>query len=149
MNGILTTAGPEHLSRLLPMVEALHEETEVRSTDSKRRAALEPLLRGTPLGAVWLIGPKMSPVGYIAVGLGWSIEMGGPDAFVDEFYIREAVRGRGMGSQALDALGIELARRGVVAVHVEAEAESARSAGFYARRGYARRDRWFLMTRRL
>jgi ribosomal protein S18 acetylase RimI-like enzyme len=146
---VLTPAGAEHLSRLLPMVAACHQDTGIGSTDARRRAALEPLLRGTPLGSVWLIGPKMAPVGYVAVGLGWSIEMGGPDAFVDEFFIREAVRGRGMGAQALDALAAELSARGVVALHLEVAAANTRAQSFYARRGFARRDSFSLMTRRL
>lgn len=146
---ILTPAGAEHLSRLLPMVAANHEQAGIASTDARRRAALEPLLRGTPLGTVWLIGPKMSPVGYVAVGMGWSIEMGGPDAFLDEMFVREAVRGRGMGSQALDALAAELSRRGVMALHVGADGADARAQGFYARRGFSRRNALHLMTRRL
>ncbi len=146
---MLTPAGAEHLSRLLPMVAACHEDIGLASTDARRRAALEPLLRGTPLGSVWLIGPKMAPVGYVAVGLGWSISMGGPDAVLDELYIREAVRGRGMGAQALDALASELSRRGVVALHLKIAAADPRANGFFVRRGFARRDGFLLMSRRL
>lgn len=146
---VLTAAGPEHLGRLLPMVAAYHEFEGIASTDARRRAALEPLLRGTPLGAVWLIGPKMSPVGYVAVGLGWSIEFAGPDAFVDELFIREAVRGRGMGGQALDALAVELQRRGVVALHLEVARGNDRAQALYLRRGFERRDGNFMMSRRL
>jgi len=146
---ILAPAGAEHLSRLLPMVALLHEEMGVASTDTRRRAALEPLLRGTPLGSVWLCGPKMSPVGYAAVGFGWSISLGGPDATLDEFYIREAVRGRGMGAQALDALASELSRRGVVALHLRACTAGPRLQGFFTRRGFSRRDGVVEMSRRL
>ncbi len=56
---------------------------------------------------------------------------------IDEFFIREAVRGRGMGAQAIDALAAELAGRGVVAMHVEAVASNPRAQSFYARRGFA------------
>lgn len=146
---ILTQAGSEHLSRLMPMVAAFHAHEGIELTENKRRATLEVLLRGTPLGAVWMIGPRMSPVGYVAVSLGWSISLGGPDAFVDEMFIRESVRGRGMGAQALDALAVELAGRGVVALHLEVSAANARTQAFCARRGFLRRDDHFLMTRRL
>lgn len=146
---VLTAAGPEHLSRLLPMVAACHEGAGIESTDSRRRAALEPLLRGTPLGAVWLIGPRMAPVGYVAVGMGWSIEYGGPDAFIDEIYVREAIRGRGMGAQALDALAVELVRRGVVALHMEVDRDNPGAQSFGARRGFVRREAQFVMTRKL
>jgi GNAT superfamily N-acetyltransferase len=130
------------------MVAACHEFCGIASTDARRRAALEPVLRGTPLGQIWLVGPKMSPVGYVSVGLGWSIELGGPVALLDEFFIREAVRGRGMGAQAIDALAAELAGRGVVALSAEA-VDGSRAQGFFARRGFLRRDGHLLMTRRL
>jgi ribosomal protein S18 acetylase RimI-like enzyme len=146
---VLTAAGSEHLSRLMPMVAAYHAYEGIASTENKRRASLEALLRGTPLGAVWLIGPKMAPVGYVAVGFGWSIELGGPDATVDELFIREGVRGRGMGGQAIDALAVELGKRGVTAVHLEVRTSDPRGQNFYARRGFARRDGYSLMTRRL
>jgi ribosomal protein S18 acetylase RimI-like enzyme len=146
---VLTAAGAEHLSRLLPMVAAYHAFEGIASTENRRRASLEALLRGTPLGAVWLIGPKMAPVGYVAVGFGWSIELGGPDATVDELFIREGVRGRGMGGQAIDALAVELAKRGVTALHLEVGTANARGQSFYARRGFAKRDGYSLMTRRL
>ena len=146
---ILTPAGAQHLSLLLPMVAAYHDLDGIASTDSRRRAGLEPLLRGTPLGQVWLIGPKMAPVGYVAVGMGWSIAFAGPDATVDELFIREAVRGRGMGAQALDALAMDLAGRGITALHLEVGQDNTKARAFYARRGFARRDGFSLMTRRL
>jgi ribosomal protein S18 acetylase RimI-like enzyme len=146
---VLTAAGPEHLSRLLPMVEACHAALGLPTSDSRRRAALEPLLRGTPLGAVWLIGPRMAPVGYVAVGMGWSIAMAGPDAFIDEYFIRESVRGRGMGTQALAALAVELGKKGVVAMHLEVATGDNRAQAYCARQGFTRREGYSLMTRRL
>jgi ribosomal protein S18 acetylase RimI-like enzyme len=68
---------------------------------------------------------------------------------VDELFIREGVRGRGMGGQAIDALAVELAKRGVTAVHLEVGTGNVRGQSFYARRGFARREGYSLMTRRL
>ena len=104
MTRILHLATSADLDRLEPMVAAYHGEEGIESSADQRRAALEPLLDGSPHGAVWMIGPKMSPVGYVAVSFGWSIELGGLDGVLDEFWIREKVRGRGMGSEALAAL---------------------------------------------
>ncbi len=58
-------------------------------------------------------------MGYIAVSFGWSIELGGMDGFLDEFYIREGVRGRGMGSEVLAALLPQLAQAGLVGLSLE------------------------------
>jgi GNAT superfamily N-acetyltransferase len=40
-------------------------------------------------------------IGYIVLTLGDSLEYHGRDAFVDEIYIRESHRGKGIGAQAI------------------------------------------------
>ncbi|HPE25466.1 GNAT family N-acetyltransferase [Albidovulum sp.] len=149
MTAALTLAGPEDLDRLLPLVAAYHAFEGIVTDDAFRRAALAPLLAGTDLGAVWLIGPRDAPLGYIATGLGWSIELGGPDAFVDELFVVPEARGRGLGRDALVHLGQVLKARGVVALHLEVARENRDAQRFYAREGFEARDRYFLMTRTL
>ena len=144
MSQLLHLAATEDLERLLPMVQAYHQHEDIDVTDEHRRSALEPLLEGSPLGAVWFIGPKMSPVGYVAVSFGWSIELGGMDGFVDEIWVREKVRGRGMGSEALALLMKSLREAGVKALHLEV-ADGNPAERIYARAGFRRRD-YALMT---
>ncbi|AZQ67713.1 GNAT family N-acetyltransferase [Silicimonas algicola] len=144
MSQILHLAGPDDLERLLVMVEAYHAEEGIDVDAAHRTAALLPLLEGSPHGAVWLIGPRMSPVGYVAASFGWSIELGGMDGFVDELWIREKVRGRGMGAEALTALQRALADAGVKALHLEM-AEGNRAERLYRRAGFRRRP-FALMT---
>lgn len=145
MSQLLHLAGQGDLDRLLPMVASYHAHAGVETDEDHRRAAIEPLLNGSLLGAIWFIGPKMAPVGYVAVSFGWSIEMGGMDAFIDEFWVREKVRGRGMGSDALAALIPALEEAGVKALHLEVETGNA-AERIYKRAGFKRRS-LSLMTR--
>jgi ribosomal protein S18 acetylase RimI-like enzyme len=144
MSQILHLAAPEDLDRLLPMVRAYHQHEGIAVDDDHRSAALLPLLEGSPHGAVWFIGPKMSPVGYVAVCFGWSIELGGMDGFVDEFWVRDKVRGRGMGTEALNALLSALKAAGIRALHLEI-AEGNPAERIYRRAGFRRRE-FALMT---
>lgn len=139
MSQILHLAGEADLDRLLPMVRAYHAAEGIDVSDEHRRDALLPLLEGSPHGAVWFIGPKMSPVGYVAVCFGWSIELGGMDGFIDELWIREKVRGRGMGSEALFLLLATLKESGLKAMHLEM-AEGNPAERLYRRAGFRRRD---------
>ncbi|MFD0979732.1 GNAT family N-acetyltransferase [Tropicimonas aquimaris] len=141
----LHMARAEDLPRLLGMVASFHDETGIEQDDTTRTAALAPLLEGSPHGVVYIIGPRNAPVGYIAISFGWSIEMGGIDGFVDEFWIRPAVRDKGMGGEALSALVPALREAGVKALHLEADRESPVDA-LYRRLGFERRDRYCLMT---
>ena len=145
MSQILHLATPADLDRLERMVAAYHAFEGIESDEGHRRAALEPLLEGSPHGAVWLIGPKMAPVGYVAASFGWSIELGGMDGFVDELWIREKVRGRGMGSEALLALMKALAEAGVKALSLEVSAQNANAIRIYERAGFRQRS-FNLMT---
>ena len=97
-----------------------------------------------PMLAIWMIGPKMAPVGYVCVSFGWSIELGGMDAMIDELWIREKVRGRGMGTEALEALKAALGEAGVKALHLEGLGDGA--TRLYERAGFRRRPH-ALLTR--
>ena len=141
----LHMAKQEDLSRLLAMVESFHAESGIVQDDDTRLAALAPLLDGSPHGVVYIIGPRNAPVGYISISFGWSIELGGIDGFVDEFWIRPAVRDRGMGGEALAALVPALRDAGVKALHLEVERDSPVDA-LYKRLGFRKRDRYCLMT---
>lgn len=149
MSTALHLAGPGDLDRLVPLVMAYHAFEGLSQAEEDTRAALIPLLDGVPQGAVWLIGPRAAPLGYVAIGTGWSIELGGMDAFVDEFFIRENVRGRGIGSEALSALARALRAEGVKALHLEVARDNDVARQLYRRLGFEPRARYHLMTCRL
>ncbi|MGB1236062.1 MAG: GNAT family N-acetyltransferase [Planktomarina sp.] len=145
----LTIATIEYMTALVPLVTAFHLEEGITLSPSERITALKPLLRGSPLGEVHLIGPANAPIGYIAISHGYSIEFGGPDAFIDEFYIRPAIRGRGMGSEVMEAIASHLQTIGTRALHLEVAATNDRAAQLYSRKGFVRRQAYNLMTRQL
>lgn len=145
MTQILHLAAESDIEKLAPMIAAYHALEGIETDEDHRRAAVAPLLEGSPHGAIWLIGPKMSPVGYVAVTFGWSIEMGGLDGFIDEFWIREKVRGRGMGSEAVATLIKSLKGAGLRALHLEVSPGNTRAQSLYGRLGFERRP-FNLMT---
>ncbi|MGB7316740.1 MAG: GNAT family N-acetyltransferase [Planktotalea sp.] len=129
------------------MVRAFHEEEALQGSDEHRRAALEPLLEGSPHGAVYLVGPSRGPIGYIVVTFGWSVEFGGLDGFIDEIYIRPGVRGRGVGSEVITALVAMLKSVGMKALHLEVEPANDSALRLYKRCHFKARDGYLLMSR--
>lgn len=149
MTTALHLARPEHIEALLPLVAAFHAEASIAQNEELRRAALEPLLEGSPLGVVYLIGPQRAPIGYIVITFGWSVEFGGMDAFVDELFIRPAVRGRGIATEILSTLPRALGQAGVRAIHLEVDQDNTAAHKLYTRTGFRARPRYMLMTREL
>ncbi len=148
MSAALHLAKPADLPRLQSLVAVFHAQEGITQSDEDRAAALTPLLEGTPHGAAYLIGPKNGPVGYLVVSFGYSVEMGGVIGFIDEFYIRENVRGRGMGGEVLRTLMPALSDYGVKALHLEVKRDNEGASRLYTRLGFVARDDYHLMTRR-
>lgn len=148
MSAVLTLGTPDHLEKLLAMVTAFHEEAGITLSDEARRAGVAPLLEGIPHGVAYLIGPSRSPIGYIIITFGWSLEFGGMDAFIDELYVRPGVRGRGIASETLQTLPRALGDAGLTAMHLEIDTSNDTARRLYTRAGFAKRENYQLMTRK-
>ena len=121
----------------MDLMTRYHDEAALPYDDTHRAAVAGPLLDGSPLGAVWLIGPKSSPLGYVMVTFGWSMPHGGMVGWLEECYIRPSVRGRGIGTEVLHAVAVNLGRAGMQAMHaILPAADPDAAARFCARAGF-------------
>lgn len=143
----LTVADHAREAELLPLVRAYHAFEGVRMSDAQRAEAVAPLLEpGSPAGCVWLIETDGRVVGYLALCVGYSIEFRGRDAFVDELYLVERARGRGLGSRVLERVCAEARAMGIVALHLEVARDNTRARGLYEKWGFRARERFTLMS---
>ena len=110
----------------------------------KARVALTALLREAQLGRAWLILDGASPVGYIVLCFGYSLEWLGRDAFVDEFYLREEYRGRGWGRKTMAFVEDAARAAGIRALHLEVVRENAKALELYRRLGFREHPSTFL-----
>ena len=149
MQPTLSIASEADLGELLPMVARYHEAERITSSPGDRTRALLTLLRDPKAGLVWLIRIGGIPVGYIAVCFCYSIEFGGYDSFIDEFFITEKHRGQGIGTKTLDHIVPELRRQGIRAVSLEVANANEPAKQLYRRCGFEPRDRYGVMTRLL
>ena len=109
-------------------------------------AALMGLLRDDSLGCVWLIQDGDAAVGYVALTLGYSLELLGRDAYIDEFYLRETHRGRGWGGRAIAFVEDAARSLGVNSVHLEVTRRNRTAHGIYRKLGFEDRPH-HLMTK--
>jgi len=136
-------------AQLLPWVRAYHEFESIELDDETREIVLRPLLGESPLGRVWLVFIAGEVVGYVAICFGYSIEFAGRDAFVDEMFIAEAHRGKGIGREVLSRVRAEASALGVRALHLEVARTNTRAQKVYAAAGFRARERFVLMSRRI
>jgi len=144
----LEAAVVDDLESLVGLVREYYQYDGHRFVESKACDALAGLLRDGELGRVWVFRDGSQAVGYLALAFGYSIEYGGRDAFVDEFFLREAYRGQGLGTRALETAAVEARKAGVRAIHLEAVRGNERALALYRRNGFVEHER-YLLTRLL
>ena len=145
----LQLARPDDLDDLLSLVAQYHAFEGIESSAESRARAVTALVADPALGRIWLIRAAGRLVGYIAVCFGYSIEFGGRDAFIDEFFIAEDARGQGIGATVLATVGDMARDEGIAALHLEVARANRRARALYARAGFAGREKFHLMTLRL
>ena len=145
MSTAINLAGPADDDRLLSLIGQYHEEIGLTYDDAHRAAVTAPLLEGSPLGTVWLIGPARAPLGYVMVSFGWSVSLGGMIGWIEEVFIRPSVRSRGIGTEVLHTITVSLGQAGVRAWQVRVD-DNTRLAGFFARVGFGNTANTRVMT---
>lgn len=149
MSPELTDASPEDLKRMLPLVRAYHEFEGIELDEASRCSGLLKLLGDPLLGRVWLIERDRKAIGYIALCFGFSIEYGGRDAFIDEFYLAPEFRDQGYGRAALETVVKKAQEWNIRALHLLVSTTNARAQGLYESSGFSARQNFQLMTRML
>jgi GNAT superfamily N-acetyltransferase len=112
------------------------------------RVALLGLLNNSVLGLAWLILDRATPVGYIVLCFGYSLEYLGRDAFIDEFYLIESHRRRGWGRKAFEFVSDQAHLQDIKAIHLEVVRRNTNAFEFYRKLGFKDHDH-HLMTLRL
>ena len=145
-NGLeLAVVTAADLPLLEQFVRAYYLEDGHTFREDRQPAALVALVEGEPCGRGWLIRLGARPVGYVVLTWAFSVEAGGREACVDEFYLVPEVRNRGLGSRALALVEAEARNLAVRRIFLEVERHN-RVIGLYRRAGYADHDR-FLMSK--
>jgi len=114
--------------------------------ESRASAALLQFLRDSSLGRAWLIFDEDTPVGYIVLTLGYSLEFAGRDAFIDEFFLCESHRARGWGGKTMDFVEDFARSLRVRAIHLEVVRSNHTALEVYRRLGF-RDHQHHLMTK--
>lgn len=131
---------------LLSMMQALYgHESHPFDAGQARRATLA-LLSSPVFGNIWLLRRGEECVGYLVLTFGFSLEFGGRDALLDELFIVESHRSKGLGRQALQFVFAHCREQGIHALHLEVLSGNDTAPVIYSRLGFNLDDRK-LMTK--
>ena len=137
------------VEHLLDLMQAYYRYDQLDFEKEKAHQAVLLLLADDRYGRIWLISFDNLLVGYLAVTFGFSLEFGGKDAFIDEFFILEEFRNQGIGKKSLQLAENFLKQEQVQALHLEVNEEHEAAKLFYTAQGFRFRERFHLMSKDL
>ena len=112
------------------------------------RTALAQFLAQPSLGRAWLVDDGTTPIGYVVLTFGFSLESQGQDGIIDEIYLAANYRGQGIGTQLLEFVETEARQSGLKKLYLEVERANTRAQKFYEQHGFEDHHR-YLMSKRL
>lgn len=141
----LTAADHEAALRLM---RAYYAEDGHEFVHKRAAAALDEIAEGNALARFWLILSDEEVAGYVCITLGYSLEVGGADFFLDELFVVPEVRGKGLGRAALDFIEDRSRELGARRICLEVEHHNVKAREIYSARDYEAHDRhlmskWF------
>ena len=143
MDVVLAPVGPGDRAALEPLVRAYYAEDGLAFDEERQGAALTAVLDGDPLCLAWLVRIADATVGYVVLTLGFSLESGGRDGFIDELFVAPSVRGRGIGAKVLALIDQEARARDLKRLYLEVGHEN-RARGLYRRAGFVDHRRYLM-----
>jgi ribosomal protein S18 acetylase RimI-like enzyme len=142
----IRVAGAADADTILGFMRRLYAQDGLPFDEAEARRTLAGILQDRSLGRVWIIGEGEDPIGYMILTLGYSLEYRGRDAFVDELFVREDRRRRGIGRKAMQVMEQACRELEVRALHLEVERPNTAARGLYRKLGFVDHDR-ILMTK--
>jgi diamine N-acetyltransferase len=147
MTPTLRLGTTDDISLLVELMSDFYAESGYEAENERAARAFAELIEDERAGRVWIIETEFEVVGYVVMTLGYSMEYGGRDAFIDDLFIRPAFRASGYGTAALAEVRAEAVSLGVRALHLEVGRDNESAQALYRRAGFVDTDRQLLTLR--
>jgi len=139
---------PEGIPELLHMMEDFYSLDQYPFNRDSTAQNMHHFVASEHLGKIWMIVYKKETIGYVILTFCFSFEFKGRTAFIDELYLKEAYRSRGIGGQVVNYAIQQAKELALTALHLEVEPHNEKGNKLYLNKGFKLHNR-FLMTKRI
>ena len=131
---------------LVGLARDFHQEDGHPLTEAGEKA-LRAIARGEPFARAWLAREQEAALGYLIITLGFSVEYGGRDGFIDDLYLVPAARGRGLGRTVIGFATAQARELGIGTLHLEVESGNDAATRLYRHAGFEETGRRLMRLR--
>lgn len=144
MEPTFRVADPSDADTLVEMMRDFNKHERIAFDEREVRDVLTQLFANDSYGLACLLLLDDEVAGYVVITFGFSVEFRGRDALIDELFVKDEFRGRGLASAALRFAEGVCRERGIRALHLEVDRANTRAQSVYTRAGFADHDRYLL-----
>ncbi|OUD34183.1 N-acetyltransferase [Flavobacterium sp. FPG59] len=105
------------------------------------RKLLDQFIDNPSFGKAWLIYSQEQVVGYLILTFVFSFEYQGKVAFLDELFVTETARGKGIGSKAINFVKAESHKLSLKLIYLEVEPHNTKAQKLYLASGFEMHNR--------
>ena len=105
------------------------------------KSLLTAFISNKNLGKAWLIMSNEEIVGYVILTFVFSFEYQGKIAFLDELFLIEKARGKGIGSKAIEFINAESHKLSLKLIYLEVETHNKKAQNLYIASGFEMHNR--------
>ena len=105
------------------------------------KTLLTEFISNKNLGKAWLIIFNDEIVGYAIITFIFSFEYQGKIAFLDELYVTEKARGKGIGSKAIEFVKVQSHKLSLKLIYLEVESHNKKAQNLYIANGFEMHNR--------
>lgn len=134
----------EETERILDLMQAFYSEDKIAFHKERARKSVRELLSKPQYGAILLLteagttdaGEQEQALGFMVLTLCFTLEHGGIYVLLDELYLQEPLRGRGLGQAAIDLACQWAKEQGADAMRLEVHNHNPRAKALYIKNGF-------------
>ncbi len=119
MNIDFSIAKENDIEFLLVMMSDFYEHEKIQFNKEVLHSALIDIIRHPSLGKIWLINLDSEVIGYFILTFMFSMEFKGRNALLDEFYIKDSHRRKGIGKQTLEFIEQQCKLSNIQTLHLQ------------------------------
>ncbi|WP_026704436.1 GNAT family N-acetyltransferase [Flavobacterium soli] len=126
---------------ILPMMEDFYAIDSYPIDVEVSRKLFEKFIADEKLGRAWLIYFENEIVGYVILTFVFSFEYKGTIAFLDELYLNEKSRGKGIGKQVVDFIHEQAILLSLKIIYLEVEGHNEMAQKLYLAKDFVVHNR--------
>lgn len=129
---------------IVPMMQDFYAIDGYPIDSAISRILFEEFIANETLGRAWLIYFNDEIVGYVILTFVFSFEYKGTIAFLDELYLNENARGKGIGKQVVDFVHQQAIALSLKIIYLEVEGHNENAQKLYLSKDFVIHNRMLM-----